>query len=67
MLRINLKCINFHKKGIWGPFKPPSKSKVPLWLALDLKRRKRCSIVTPDWLSVGECDIPIIKMNFNLV
>ncbi|TIB93979.1 DNA replication complex GINS protein psf2 [Wallemia mellicola] len=38
--------------GIWGPFRPPSKSRVPLWLALDLKRRKRCSIVAPEWLTV---------------
>ncbi|TIB05537.1 hypothetical protein E3P96_01188 [Wallemia ichthyophaga] len=39
-------------KGIWGPFTPPGKARVPLWLALDLKRRKRCSIVAPEWMSV---------------
>ncbi|TIA87244.1 hypothetical protein E3P99_03279 [Wallemia hederae] len=38
--------------GIWGPFRPPAKAKVPLWLALDLKRRKRCAVVPPEWLTV---------------
>ncbi|KAJ3246035.1 DNA replication protein psf2 [Chytriomyces hyalinus] len=36
--------------GDYGPFRPPLKSKVPLWLALTLKKRGKCSIVPPLWL-----------------
>ncbi|CAD6573797.1 MAG: DNA replication protein psf2 [Tremellales sp. Tagirdzhanova-0007] len=38
--------------GIYGPFQPPSASFVPLWLALSLKRKRKCRIVAPDWLVV---------------
>ncbi|KAK8865891.1 DNA replication complex GINS protein PSF2 [Kwoniella newhampshirensis] len=38
--------------GIYGPFQPPSASRVPLWLALSLKRKRKCRIVPPEWLSV---------------
>lgn len=40
--------------GIYGPFTPPSKATVPLWLALSLKRKRKCRIVAPDWLNPGE-------------
>ncbi|MCO5583369.1 hypothetical protein L7F22_037279 [Adiantum nelumboides] len=36
--------------GIYGPLRPPTQARVPLWLAINLKKRKRCSIVCPDWL-----------------
>ncbi|KAJ3084083.1 DNA replication protein psf2 [Rhizoclosmatium hyalinum] len=36
--------------GEFGPFRPPLKSKVPLWLALLLKRKGKCTIVPPVWL-----------------
>ncbi|WWC66362.1 DNA replication complex GINS protein PSF2 [Kwoniella pini CBS 10737] len=38
--------------GIYGPFQPPSAAKVPLWLALSLKRKRKCRIVPPDWLGI---------------
>ncbi|WWD17924.1 DNA replication complex GINS protein PSF2 [Kwoniella shandongensis] len=38
--------------GIYGPFQPPSACRVPLWLALSLKRKRKCRIVPPEWLSV---------------
>ncbi|KAK6905660.1 DNA replication complex GINS protein PSF2 [Kwoniella mangroviensis CBS 10435] len=38
--------------GIYGPFTPPSSAKVPLWLALSLKRKRKCRIVPPEWLSI---------------
>lgn len=41
--------------GIYGPFTPPSRATVPLWLALSLKRKRKCRIVPPEWLQVGEC------------
>ncbi|KAF8460428.1 hypothetical protein BDZ91DRAFT_614842, partial [Kalaharituber pfeilii] len=33
-------------------FRPPQRVSVPLWLALLLKKQKKCNIVPPDWLSV---------------
>ncbi|KAJ1725196.1 DNA replication protein psf2 [Coemansia erecta] len=37
-------------RGTVGPFRPPQKTQVPLWLAAMLKRTNRCRIVAPDWL-----------------
>ncbi|KAJ2507933.1 DNA replication protein psf2 [Coemansia sp. RSA 2049] len=37
--------------GAVGPFRPPRKSEVPLWLAVMLKRTNRCRIVVPGWLT----------------
>ncbi|GAA5900378.1 hypothetical protein JCM6882_001233 [Rhodosporidiobolus microsporus] len=37
----------------YGPFTPPQKAFVPLWLAVHLKKKRRCRIVAPQWLSVG--------------
>ncbi|KAK0553317.1 DNA replication protein psf2 [Tilletia horrida] len=38
--------------GIYGPFRPPAQVNVPLWLASYLKKRKKCRIVPPTWLTV---------------
>ncbi|KAL1929577.1 hypothetical protein VTP01DRAFT_1715 [Rhizomucor pusillus] len=35
----------------YGPFRPPLKAKVPLWLALMMKKNNRCHILAPEWLS----------------
>ncbi|KAJ3688253.1 hypothetical protein LUZ61_017417 [Rhynchospora tenuis] len=43
---LNLLC------GDFGPFLPQIPCKVPLWLAVALKKRGKCSIRTPDWMSV---------------
>ncbi|GFZ43098.1 DNA replication complex GINS protein PSF2 [Saitozyma sp. JCM 24511] len=37
--------------GIYGPFTPPSAASVPLWLALSLKKKRKCRVVAPDWLA----------------
>jgi len=37
----------------YGPFIPPQKASVPLWLAVHLKKKRRCRIVAPSWLRVG--------------
>ncbi|KAJ9096833.1 hypothetical protein QFC21_005104 [Naganishia friedmannii] len=39
------------EQGVYGPFEPPRRATVPLWLALSLKRKKKCRIIPPDWLS----------------
>jgi hypothetical protein len=43
----------FPGQAEYGPFKPNFPTEVPLWLAIDLKRKKRCKIQPPAWLSVG--------------
>ncbi|WFD38629.1 DNA replication protein psf2 [Malassezia japonica] len=38
--------------GTYGPFRPPAHAEVPLWLALSLRKKRKCVIIPPDWLSV---------------
>ncbi|KAH9833731.1 Psf2-domain-containing protein [Rhodofomes roseus] len=38
--------------GAYGPLRPPAKCKVPIWMATNLKLKKKCHIVPPDWLNV---------------
>ncbi|KAL0949249.1 hypothetical protein HGRIS_009327 [Hohenbuehelia grisea] len=38
--------------GEFGPLKPPIKSRIPLWMALNLKAKKKCRILAPDWMNV---------------
>ncbi|KAF8915318.1 hypothetical protein CPB85DRAFT_1293888 [Mucidula mucida] len=38
--------------GAYGPLRPPNKAKIPLWMALNLKLKRKCHIVAPDWLTV---------------
>jgi len=35
----------------YGPFTPPQKTSVPLWLAVHLKKKRKCRIIPPKWLS----------------
>ncbi|KAG2156263.1 hypothetical protein DEU56DRAFT_937012 [Suillus clintonianus] len=39
--------------GAYGPLRPPAKCRIPLWMATNLKLKKKCHIVPPEWLSVG--------------
>ncbi|KAJ7975805.1 DNA replication complex GINS protein PSF2 [Quillaja saponaria] len=43
---LNLIC------GDFGPFFPQIVTQVPLWLAVALKKRGKCSIRSPEWMSV---------------
>ncbi|PWN20727.1 Psf2-domain-containing protein [Microstroma glucosiphilum] len=36
--------------GVYGPFRPPARTTVPLWLALNLKRKGKCYLVVPEWM-----------------
>ena len=45
--------LNQGHQGAYGPLRPPTKAKIPLWMAMNLKMKKKCHIVPPDWLSVG--------------
>jgi GINS complex subunit 2 len=40
--------------GNFGPFKPPFKSLIPLWMAKSLYKKGKVSIVPPDWLNSTE-------------
>ncbi|CAI8016186.1 DNA replication complex GINS protein PSF2 [Geodia barretti] len=40
--------------GEFGPFNPSMQTRVPLWLAINLRQRQKCHIVPPDWLNVGQ-------------
>lgn len=44
-------------QGAYGPLRPPNKAKVPLWMAFNLKLKKKCHIVAPDWLNVGVLEV----------
>lgn len=44
-------------QGAYGPLRPPNKAKVPLWMAFNLKLKKKCHIVAPDWLNVGALEV----------
>jgi GINS complex subunit 2 len=39
-------------EGEFGPFRPQLPLAVPLWLAIQLKKAKKCQIKTPNWLEV---------------
>jgi GINS complex subunit 2 len=39
--------------GNFGPFVPGVALRVPLWLAIYLKKRQRCLIVAPGWLDLA--------------
>ncbi|KAI9077881.1 hypothetical protein K1719_040142 [Acacia pycnantha] len=38
--------------GDFGPFVPQIATQVPLWLAVALKKRGKCSIRPPEWMSI---------------
>lgn len=40
--------------GAVGPFRPSHPTEVPLWLAVMLRKRNKCTIMVPDWLQPGE-------------
>ncbi|KAL9275050.1 DNA replication complex GINS protein PSF2-like protein [Drosera capensis] len=40
--------------GDYGPFQPQIVTQVPMWLAVALKKRGKCTIRPPEWMSV-EC------------
>ncbi|XP_046840661.1 DNA replication complex GINS protein PSF2-like [Xenia sp. Carnegie-2017] len=40
--------------GDLGPFEPGMPTEAPLWMAINLKCRKKCRIVAPDWMNVEQ-------------
>lgn len=47
---VDLLCV----QGDFGPFRPQIATQAPLWLAVALKKRGKCTIRAPEWMSVGE-------------
>jgi len=43
--------VKTRNKGYISSFRPPQRATIPLWLALVLKKQRRCNIVPPTWLS----------------
>lgn len=43
---------DFHQ-GQYGPLETDIEISVPLWLAITLRKRDRCVIVCPEWLTVA--------------
>jgi GINS complex subunit 2 len=41
--------------GAYGPLVPMRRCQVPLWMAINLKLKRKCRIIAPDWLTVGTC------------
>ncbi|XP_062112090.1 DNA replication complex GINS protein PSF2-like isoform X2 [Humulus lupulus] len=39
--------------GDYGPFFPQMVTQVPLWLEIALKKRGKCAIRPPSWMSIG--------------
>ncbi|KAH7640254.1 DNA replication complex GINS protein PSF2-like protein [Dermatophagoides farinae] len=37
--------------GDFGPFRPSVPVKVPMWLAINLHRQNKCSIISPSWVN----------------
>ncbi|XP_057789126.1 DNA replication complex GINS protein PSF2 [Salvia miltiorrhiza] len=40
--------------GDFGPFRPQIPTQAPLWLAVALKKRGKCTIRAPEWMSVDK-------------
>ncbi|KAF5358901.1 hypothetical protein D9758_004821 [Tetrapyrgos nigripes] len=38
--------------GAYGPLRPPHRAKIPIWMAVNLKLKKKCHILPPYWLNV---------------
>ncbi|KAJ7686074.1 hypothetical protein B0H17DRAFT_1332927 [Mycena rosella] len=38
--------------GAYGPLRPPHRARIPLWMAVNLKQKKKCHILAPAWLTV---------------
>lgn len=43
--------------GTYGPFYPRKEESVPLWLAIILKKKLKCNIVPPEWLTVRSLQV----------
>lgn len=51
--RLILLVLKTGEQGMIGPFDPPRKATVPIWMACALKKRRKCRIVAPQWMAVG--------------
>ncbi|KAL1542203.1 DNA replication complex GINS protein PSF2 [Salvia divinorum] len=48
---LKMDALNFIS-GDFGPFRPQIPAQAPLWLAVALKKRGKCTIRAPEWMSV---------------
>ncbi|KAL8457023.1 hypothetical protein ACS0TY_035019 [Phlomoides rotata] len=52
VLNLRMDTLNFIY-GDFGHFRPQIPTQVPMWLAVALKRRGKCTIRSPEWMSVA--------------
>ncbi|XP_047956334.1 DNA replication complex GINS protein PSF2-like [Salvia hispanica] len=50
---LRMDALNFIS-GDFGPFRPQIPTQAPLWLAVALKKRGKCTIRAPEWMSVDK-------------
>lgn len=53
-------------QGDFGPFYPQMAAQVPLWLAIAMKKRGKCTIRPPEWMSIGESCFGVSLINGSL-
>lgn len=54
--KFNLDGVIHLISGDIGPFRAGLPLIVPLWLALNLRQRNKCRILTPDWMDVDKLE-----------
>lgn len=52
-LMLSLALVSSFLQGDFGPFNPAMHTQVPLWMAINLRQRRKCRIEPPPWLNVG--------------
>ncbi|KAN0032797.1 hypothetical protein ACTFIV_006720 [Dictyostelium citrinum] len=50
--------------GEYGPFVPSFPIDIPLWLAISLKKKKKCVITPPDWMTYNKLKIKYEEENY---
>ena len=48
--------------GDYGPFETLIPIAVPFWLAIQLKKNKKCKMITPTWMEVGMYDLRVFSV-----
>ncbi|KAJ7284133.1 DNA replication complex GINS protein PSF2 [Mycena rebaudengoi] len=51
--------------GAYGPLRPPNKARIPIWMAVNLKQKKKCHILAPEWLTVEYLQEQLVKETSN--
>jgi hypothetical protein len=47
-------CLKYFCAGTYGKFEPNQPVDVPIWLAIELRKRNQCDIKLPPWMALTE-------------